>query len=60
MIFTAGIKEYANAVIDSFDTKHIIKRRFYRDSCMAHPSGRIKDLAIVNQDISKTVIIDNS
>ena len=37
VIFTAGKKQYANKVIDQIDVDGVVRRRFYRDSCIERP-----------------------
>ncbi|KAI9294894.1 hypothetical protein K502DRAFT_277779, partial [Neoconidiobolus thromboides FSU 785] len=61
-IFTASMSEYANAVIDLLDPDHsLIKVRLYRESCIAHEDkGYIKDLSLIESDLSQVLLIDNS
>jgi TFIIF-interacting CTD phosphatase-like protein len=42
------------------DTDHIIAARLYRDNCIKRNMHSIKDLRIVDRDISKCIAIDNS
>jgi TFIIF-interacting CTD phosphatase-like protein len=58
-VFTAGLKEYANYVLDDFDKGRLITRRFYRDSCTFKKGIYMKDITKVNKDLAKVVIIDN-
>lgn len=44
VIFTAGLKEYADTIINDLDTQKVISRRFYRDSCVNIEGIYIKDL----------------
>jgi len=60
IVFTASLSSYANAVIDNLDPKRLIKRRYYRQSCVHRAGSYIKDLQTVCKDLSKVVIIDNS
>lgn len=61
VIFTAGLKDYADKILDDLDPSGFISRRFYRDSCKVVEGVYIKDLKIIdrNVDLSKTVIVDN-
>lgn len=61
-IFTASVKEYADAVISSIDPNNeLISFRLYRDSCIKVGRAYIKDLRIFsNLDMGKVIIIDNS
>ena len=62
-IFTASVKEYADAVIDYLDpNKNMIKFRLYRNNCI-NINDRIfvKDLRIIKGvDLKDILLIDNS
>jgi len=62
VIFTASMQEYADPVIDWLDGgRGILSRRLFRESCTQLPSGSYaKDLAIVEADLSRVCLIDNS
>ena len=63
IVFTAGIKEYADAVLNYLDPENkIFKHRFYRDSCICvNDCIHIKDLRIFsNRKLQNLVIVDNS
>ena len=49
-VFTAGEKDYADAILDFIDEdREIIKHRLYRNHCVkAAPRVYIKDLRIIN------------
>jgi Dullard-like phosphatase family protein len=62
-IFTASVKEYADAVISFLDPENkLIKFRLYRNNCINfNDSFTIKDLRIIpNADMKKIVLLDNS
>ena len=62
-IFTASVKEYADAVIDFLDPENkLIKFRLYRNNCINfNDSFTIKDLRIFkNVDLKNIILIDNS
>lgn len=61
IIFTAGLKDYADKILDELDPEGYISRRLYRDSCMVVEGVYIKDLMTIDKDLdlSKTVIVDN-
>ena len=62
-IFTASVKEYADAVISFLDPENkLIKFRLYRNNCINfNDSFTVKDLRIFkNVDMKKIVLIDNS
>ncbi len=62
-IFTASVKEYADAVISFLDPQNkLFKYRLYRNNCINfNDSFMIKDLRIFkNIDLKKIILIDNS
>ncbi|KAG0349251.1 hypothetical protein BG004_000031 [Podila humilis] len=59
--FTASQECYAEALLKIIDPeKRFIRHRYYRDSCVPVFGNYVKDLRILNRDLSKVVIIDNS
>ena len=62
VIYTASVREYADPVIDLIDeTGQIFKRRLFRTDCPQTPSSHyLKDLSLVDSDISKICLLDNS
>ena len=62
-IFTASVKEYADAVISFLDPENkLIKFRLYRNNCINfNDSFFVKDLRIFkNIDLGKIILVDNS
>ena len=62
-IFTASVKEYADAVISFLDPENkLIKFKLYRNNCINfNDAFTIKDLRIFkNVDLKKIILIDNS
>ena len=62
-IFTASVKEYADAVIDHLDpNKNLIKFRLYRNNCInVNDRIYVKDLRILKGvDLKDILLIDNS
>ena len=59
VIFTAGLKEYADWILNDFDKHKLIRHRLYRDSCKLKKGVYLKDLSLLGRDLSKTLIIDN-
>ncbi|KAI9632045.1 NLI interacting factor-like phosphatase-domain-containing protein [Dioszegia hungarica] len=62
VIYTASMPEYADPVIDWLDAgRSLFAKRLYRDSCFLQTNGSyIKDLALVEQDLSRVCFMDNS
>ncbi|KAF2273240.1 uncharacterized protein EI97DRAFT_436296 [Westerdykella ornata] len=61
IIFTASIQEYADPVIDWLETERkYFAGRYYRNDCIKRGELYIKDIAKVEPDLSKVMIIDNT
>ena len=62
-IFTASVKEYADAIIDYLDPeKNMIKFRLYRNNCInINDRIYVKDLRLIKGiDLKDIIILDNS
>ncbi|MBW0500786.1 hypothetical protein O181_040501 [Austropuccinia psidii MF-1] len=61
VIFTASMREYADPVIDWLDQgRGLIDARLFRESCTNIKGSYVKDLTIVERDLSKVCLVDNS
>lgn len=62
MIFTASMPEYADPVIDWLDGgRNLFAKKLYRENCHVQPNGSyIKDLTLVEKDLSRVCFMDNS
>jgi TFIIF-interacting CTD phosphatase-like protein len=63
VVFTAGMQDYADNILDSFDEdRSLIKHRLYRQHCIkAAPRVYVKDLRIIgDRDLKDVIIVDNS
>lgn len=60
--FTAGIKSYADQILDKIDPENkIFAKRLYRDSCVRCDQFFIKDLdVIMDRKKESIIIVDNS
>lgn len=58
-MFTAGLKDYADWILNDLDPHNYISKRYYRDSCTFRRGSYLKDLKRLKRDLSKTVIVDN-
>ena len=59
VIFTAAVKDYADTILDTIDPNHYISHRLYREHTRLEDYVSIKDLSLINRDLSKCIIIDN-
>ena len=59
VIFTAGVKVYADIVLDGLDSKNKIDFKLYRQHTDIVNGINIKDLNKLGRDLSKVVIVDN-
>lgn len=59
IIYTDKAQEYSDAVIDMIDKNKVIYKRFYKQHCMIMGGAFIKEITIVNKDLSRSVLIDN-
>lgn len=61
VIFTASVQEYADPVIDWLERERkYFTGRYYRQHCTLRGGAYIKDLSVVEPDLSRVAILDNS
>ena len=60
IVFTASNQTYADYVVDQLDPDHLISYRLYKESCSDLNGATVKDLSLLNRDLKKLIIIDNS
>ncbi|RKF62485.1 Nuclear envelope morphology protein 1 [Erysiphe neolycopersici] len=61
IIFTASVQEYADPVIDLLEQdRKLFSGRYYRQHCTQRLGAYIKDLSLIEPDLSKVMILDNS
>lgn len=62
VVFTAGVQEYADKILDQIDPeRQLIRKRMYRQDCIQVQDMFIKDLDIfIDREKENIVIVDNS
>lgn len=61
VIYTASMEPYASSVVDKLDAgRGIFRRRFYRQHCNSATNFVSKNLYMVERDLTRVFIIDNS
>ncbi|KAK1698787.1 hypothetical protein QYE76_015484 [Lolium multiflorum] len=60
VVFTASISSYADQLLDILDPGRLISGRYYRDSCLSLGGKYLKDLTIIEANLMKVAIIDNT
>eukprot|EP00792_Barthelona_sp_PAP020_P008062 TRINITY_DN3193_c4_g11_i1.p1 TRINITY_DN3193_c4_g11~~TRINITY_DN3193_c4_g11_i1.p1 ORF type:complete len:396 (+),score=89.08 TRINITY_DN3193_c4_g11_i1:46-1188(+) len=62
IVFTAGMQEYADIVIDRIDPdRRFIQHRLYREHCNQIDNYTyLKDIRVCNRNLNTTIIVENS
>lgn len=60
VLFTASMKEYADAVLDRIDPHRAIRYRLFRDSCTEISGKFVKDLSLLGRDLKRVIIVDDN
>ncbi|OQO02908.1 hypothetical protein B0A48_11191 [Cryoendolithus antarcticus] len=61
VIFTASVQEYADPVIDYLERERkYFSARYYRQHCTWRAGAYVKDLGVVEGDLGRVLILDNS
>ena len=61
IVFTAASKAYGDVVLNSIDSAGtLIDHRLYRENCIKEGNTYIKDLRIINRDLSSMIIVDDN
>jgi|LauGreDrversion4_2_1035121.scaffolds.fasta_scaffold557712_1 CTD small phosphatase-like protein 2 len=59
VVFTAGLKDYADWILNDFDKQGLISYRLYRHHTRFRSGVYVKDLSKLGRSLTKTIIIDN-
>jgi len=60
VVYTASLNKYADVLLDLLDPHRVIRTRLFRESCVFYEGNYVKDLSLLNRELSQCVIIDNS
>lgn len=60
VVYTASLNKYADPLLDLLDPKGHIRYRLFRESCVYYDGNYVKDLSLINRDLSQSIIVDNS
>ncbi|KAJ8274035.1 hypothetical protein COCON_G00086600 [Conger conger] len=60
-VYTSAKREYAEKIVDLLDPqKNLFRHRLYQEDCLCIQGHYVKDLGLLQRDLSKTVVLDNA
>lgn len=59
VVFTAGLKDYADWILNDLDKQQFISHRLYRDHTKNKNGVYLKDISKLGRSLKKTIIVDN-
>ncbi|CEG50492.1 TFIIF-interacting CTD phosphatase, including NLI-interacting factor (involved in RNA polymerase II regulation) [Plasmopara halstedii] len=60
VVYTASLSKYADPLLDKLDAEGVIRYRLYREHCVQYEGSYVKDLSLLDRDISQTIIVDDT
>ena len=60
VIYTASLNKYADPLLDLLDPHQVIRTRLFRESCVYYEGNYVKDLSLIDRELSQSIIVDNS
>lgn len=60
VVYTASLNKYADPLLDLLDPHRVIRTRLFRESCVYYEGNYVKDLSLIDRDLSQSIIVDNS
>ncbi|CEG50485.1 nuclear lim factor interactor-interacting protein cleavage-specific form [Plasmopara halstedii] len=60
VVYTASLSKYADPLLDKLDSEGVIRYRLYREHCVQFEGNYVKDLSLLDRNITQTIIVDNS
>ena len=60
IIYTASLNKYADPLLDLLDIHKVIRTRLFRESCVYYEGNYVKDMSLINRDLTQSIIVDNS
>lgn len=60
VVYTASLNKYADPLLDLLDPHRVIRTRLFRESCVYFEGNYVKDMSLIDRDLSQSIIVDNS
>jgi len=60
VVYTASLNKYADPLLDLLDPHRVIRTRLFRESCVYFEGNYVKDMSLIDRELSQSIIVDNS